>query len=343
MNKKVLVTGGTGFLGSYLVRQLIEKGYRVRVLKRSTSSLTLLEEVKDKVEWIDGDILDVISLEDAMQGIDQVYHCAAIVTFDPRRVNEMMQTNVEGTANVVNAALYEGIEKMVYVSSIAAIGRNKNVQQINEKSKWERSKENSNYAISKFLAEQEVWRGMAEGLDMAIVNPAVIIGSGYWNQTTVRLFKQVWDGLKFYPVGGTGFVDVRDVARMCLQLMESEILHERIIANGSNCSYRHFFSSIATALGKKVPYIQVTPLLQQIAWRLEWIRSKVTGASPLVTRESARQSARTYIYENDKSLELLHFEYTPLLQTIEETSKQLKVAAAKNFTPMYLPINMSHP
>lgn len=337
MNKKVLVTGGTGFLGSYLVRQLVKKGYQVRILKRTTSSLTLLEEVKNQVEWMDGDILDVISLEDAMEGIDQVYHCAAVVSFDPKRVDEMMQINVEGTANVVNAALYEGIEKMVYVSSIAAIGRNKNVQRISEKSKWERSKENSNYAISKFLAEQEVWRGMAEGLDMAIVNPAVIIGSGYWDQTTVRLFKQVWDGLKFYPIGSTGFVDVRDVARMCIQLMESEILHERIIANGENCSYRHFFSTIATQLGKKVPSIQVTPLLQEIAWRVEWLRSKITGSSPLVTKESARQSARTYIYENDKSLQLLNFQYTPLTQTIEETSQQLKAAASKNFAPMYLP------
>lgn len=287
---------------------------------------------------MEGDVLDVPFLEDAMDGVQQVYHSAALVSFDPRDVKRMMKVNVEGTANVVNTALFVGIEKLLHVSSVAAIGRVKHQKPISEQTKWQRSKYNSNYGISKFLAEQEAWRGYAEGLNVAMINPATILGSGFWDKSTVRLFKQVLDGLPFYPVGSTGYVDVRDVARMSIQLMESDVSGQRFIAMAENRTYLDFFTTVAKALNKRPPFIRVNPLIRHLAWRFEWLRSRLSSHRPIVTKETALQSARHNIYRNDKSQEILQFDYTPITQTIEEVSGQLLLAQQNNGAPMYLAI-----
>jgi len=233
----IFVSGGTGFLGSYLLRYLIQKDYtNIFALKRSDSSMALVASVQDKIKWIEGDILDVVLLEEIMEQVKLVYHCAAMVSFDPKDYNQLMQVNVEGTANMVNAALAAGVDKFLHVSSIAALGRNKNNSQVDEDSKWQRNKFNTNYSISKYLSEQEVWRGIHEGLNATIINPSTILGSGFWEKGTGQLFTQVMQGLKFYPQGTTGFVDVRDVARLMIIMMESETLSERVLANGDNLS-----------------------------------------------------------------------------------------------------------
>ena len=339
MNKKIFVTGGTGLLGSYLLRYLIKKGYtNVWALKRNTSSMSLVKEIEDQITWVEGDILDVPLLEEVMEDTYQVYHCAAIVSFNPKEFKEMMQVNQEGTANVVNMCLYRNVEKLVHVSSIAAIGRREKVINVSESNKWERSEYNSQYAISKYLAEQEAWRGWAEGLNVAIVNPSVIMGSGFWLQGPTRFFKQVWDGLRFYPIGSTGFVDVRDVARFMLTLMESDIVGERFILNGDNLTFRTVFSEIANAIHKPAPNIRVTNIMKSLAWRIEWLRSRLTGKKPMVTRDTANASMRTFLYENAKSLNTFNFTYTPILQTIRETGEQYLEAVEKDLQPMALPL-----
>lgn len=338
-DKQILVTGGTGFLGSYLLRYLVREGYtRVRALRRATSQMDLVAEVANKIEWVEGDVLDIFSLEDAMQGVQQVYHCAAVVSFDPRDYDQMRQVNVDGTANVVNAALAANIEKLVHVSSIAAIGRMKNQPIVTEQTKWERSHHNSEYAISKYLSENEVWRGMTEGLNVAVVNPSVILGAGRWEEGPLKFFKVVWKNFPFYTKGTTGFVDVRDVARFMLQLMESEASGERYILNGDNLTYQTIFAEIATHLNKKAPSIQVNPVIQQIAWRVEWLRSKLFGGRPLVTRETAATSMRSYFYENEKSRSDFDFEYTPIRQTIAESCRQFREAAENGFESRILPL-----
>ncbi|MEO6036912.1 MAG: SDR family NAD(P)-dependent oxidoreductase [Saprospiraceae bacterium] len=333
----ILVTGGTGFLGSYLLRMLVQRGLRVRALRRPESPTDLLQDVLDRVEWVAGDVTDVLSLEAAFEGVTHVFHCAAMVSFHPRDVHRMMQINVEGTANVVNLALDHQVQKLVHVSSIASLGRTKERPQLDETAKWVTSKANSHYAISKYLGEQEIWRGQAEGLSTAIVNPAIILGSGFWDLGSARFFKQIDGGLKFAPVGRSGFVDVRDVAAFMIRLMESEVSGERYILNAENMEFSHFFRLIADALHAKPPSIPVTPLLAEIAWRVEWLKEKILGAEPMVTKESARSSVSSFYYSPEKS-QAFGFQYRPLAQTVQETAAQFLQAKNKGLSPDILPI-----
>lgn len=325
LSKPLLITGATGFVGAHLTRLLVKKGYNnIVCMKRSNSSMDLVAEVADRVQWVVGDVRDVPFLEEILRGyhIQQIYHCAAIVSFDPRDREEMYQINATGTANIVDAALECGVEKLVYMSSIAAIGRVKSEQTVSENNKWQRSDLNTHYAISKYQAEQEVWRGVAEGLSAAIVNPSVILGAQFWEHGTGRLFQQVWTGLRFYTEGFTGYVDVRDVVRFMEKLMLSDIDNQRFILNGENWTYKKMFETIADTLGKKRATIAVTPFLSQVAWRVEWLKSIFTKKRSLITKETARTSATTFFFKNDKSLAAFpDFNYTPITQTIEETAQ----------------------
>jgi nucleoside-diphosphate-sugar epimerase len=239
---------------------------------------------------------------------------------------------------VVNISLDFGIEKLVHFSSISALGRTKEKRKIDENSAWQRNNLNSNYSISKYLAEQEVWRGIAEGLPAAILNPSVVIGSGVWNSGTAVMFREVWNGLKFYPTGATGFVDVRDVALIAIKLMESELLEERFLINNENISYQEFFSRIAQKLGKKPPAIKVSPLMKGLAWRLDWLRSTITGSRHLITRETANLVSRSFYYDNAKSVETFGYRYIPLEKTISDTASQFiesqKQGKPYNFLPL---------
>ncbi|MCB0533105.1 MAG: SDR family NAD(P)-dependent oxidoreductase [Lewinellaceae bacterium] len=334
---KILVTGATGFVGSYLVRLLVQQGYDVRAIRRGESPMDLVRDVADKVEWVEADVTDIVALEAAFSDVTQVFHCAAMVSFHPKDVRRMRQINVEGTANMVNLALHFGVQHFVHVSSIAAFGRSKERPLLDENSKWIQSKGNSQYAISKYLSEQEVWRAHAEGMHVAIVNPSVIFGSGFWEVGTGRVFKQVYQGLKFWSVGHTGIVDVRDVARFMLLAMEQKINGERFILNAENIGFRELFFKVADALGAKRPFVKVTPLLAEIAWRVEWLKEKLLGTEPIVTRESARASISSFQYANNKSLRVPGFSYRPIDQTIQETAEQFLDAAKDGFGARVLP------
>ena len=329
---RILVTGATGFLGSYLVRLLVSEGFtQVRAMKRANSPMDLVAEVADKVEWVEGDIMDVPLLETVMDGCQKVYHCAAVVTQPKTNIPQMMRINIEGTANVVNVANYRNVDKLLHVSSIAALGRHKKEQELDEENHWIRNEFNTDYGISKYLGEQEVWRGMAEGLNAVVINPSVIIGSAYWNRGTAKIFETVWKGLKFYPPGTTGFVDVRDVAQMCLQLMEGDYQDLRVIANADNLNYKTFFGMVAKALGKKPPSIAATPLMSALAWRLDWLRAKLTGGHHVITKTRVQQTSCTYHYNNTLSKTLLGFKYRPMEETVGDTGKQFLEKGGKDF------------
>lgn len=333
----VLVTGGTGFVGSYLLRLLAQRGWRVRALRRPDSPMDLVQDLAAQVEWFEADVTDIVALEDAFEGVTHVCHCAAMVSFHPRDKQRMMQVNVEGTANIVNLALDFGVKKLVHVSSIAAIGRTKERPDLDEQSKWVTSKNNSQYAISKYLGEQEAWRGHFEGLPTAIVNPAIILGSGFWDSGSARFFKQLDAGLPFWPIGRSGFVDVRDVAQFMLLLLEGDVVGERFILNAQNMPYRDFFNQIAQALGRKPPRIRVAPWLSEVAWRVEWLKEKLLGVPPIVTKESARSSVSQFRYDNQKSLGLSGFSYRPLADTVRETAAQYLMAKSSGAKSGVLP------
>lgn len=335
---RILVTGATGFVGSYLLRYLLKKGYQnITALKRSGSNLDLVNDIYDKINWVECDVLDLLGLEDIIAEVELVYHCAAMVSFTAKERKLMVQVNAEGTANVVNLCLAGNVKKMVHVSSIAAIGRVKQGTTINEQSKWEHSKYNTYYAISKYAAEREVWRGMAEGLNAVIINPSMILGAGRWEDGPQTFFKLLWNNLSFYPLGVNGFVDVRDVAQMMIQLMESDISDQRYICSADNLAYRQLMKLIAEKLGKKPPTVPVQPYMNAIAWRWEWLKSTITGQAPAVTKETAYHSSRIFYYENKKSIKELKFAYRPLEQTIEETVEQFQKAAKQDFETRVFP------
>jgi nucleoside-diphosphate-sugar epimerase len=319
MQPVVLLTGGTGFLGSYILERLVRSGRVVRALKRQTSPMGLVADLP--VQWVEGDINDLGALEDAFEGVTHVIHSAAMVSFHPKDARQMSQINVDGTANVVNMCLDKGVRHLIHVSSIAALGRSKDRLVLDEASKWVDSPDNTRYAISKYRAEQEVWRGDAEGLPIAIVNPSVILGGGFWHTGTSRLFQQVDGGLPFYSSGRSGFVDVRDVADFVMLLLDSGMTGERFVLSAENWTFESLFSNIAAALDAPKPYVRVTPWIAEVAWRVEWLKEQLLRTEPVVTRESARASLNQYTYENSKSLSIPGFAYRPLDQTILETAK----------------------
>jgi nucleoside-diphosphate-sugar epimerase len=318
----IFVTGATGLVGSHLITALVEKGLAVRALYRKAIPVF---KGAEKVEWVKGDILDVTSLNEALNGVTHVYHCAAIVAFSPNQAHAMLHANVEGTDNVVNACIQHRIQKLVYVSSVAALGRIRQDAPVDETMNWTPETSNSVYGKSKYLAEMEVWRGMGEGLQVAVVNPVIILGAGDWNKGSSEIFKSAYDEFPWYTKGVSGFVDVLDVIDAMQLLMESTIQGQRYIISGANLPYREIFTRIATAFQKRPPYKKVTPLLAAIVWRLEAIKGFITGKTPLLTKETAATAQAVVYFDNSKFLKAFpQFNYRNIEETIERTCKELK-------------------
>ncbi|MCY7421817.1 MAG: NAD-dependent epimerase/dehydratase family protein [Chitinophagaceae bacterium] len=319
---KVFVTGGTGLVGSNLIKELISQGKSVTAIHRGTIPSHLLH---DSVQWIKGDILDIIALEEAMPGMDEVYHCAAIVSFNPARRTEMFKINVEGTANVVNAAINCGVKKLLFVSSVAALGRIRKDQVIDEMMHWTKETSNSDYGKSKYLAEMEVWRGMGEGLEAVIINPVIILGAADWNKGSAGMFKSAYNEFPWYTEGSGGFVDVNDVVKAMVLLMDSEVSDQRFIISAENQTYHRVFSLMAKAFGKKPAYKKVTPFLANVIWRMEAVKGFFSGSDPLLTKETANTALTKVAFDNTRMLsQLPQFTYTPLEETIDRVCKEIK-------------------
>lgn len=319
----VLVTGASGLLGSSLIQELLTNKQPVRALYRSAKSTLPYQE---EVEWVQGDILDVTRLEEVMQGVRQVYHCAAIVSFSSDRIDDIYKTNVEGTANIVNAALNAGVKKLLHVSSVAALGKAKNGEAVSESSQWEEDNSASIYGKTKHLAEMEVWRGVGEGLDAVVINPSIILGSGDWTEGSSRLFKTAYDEFPWYTDGITGFVDVLDVAKAAFLLMNSETNAERFIINAANIPYRELFDMMADGFGKKRASRKVTPLIASLIWRTEQMRHFFFGSRPFLTKETAANAQAKRYFDNTKLQHFLPlFHYKPLQQTVSRICNDYKL------------------
>jgi dihydroflavonol-4-reductase len=279
------------------------------------------------VIWQQADLLDIFTADEVMEGITDVYNCAAIVSFNPARKEEILHTNTAITCNVVDAALQAGIRKLVHISSVAALGRSSvSTKEITEEAQWEESNVNSAYGMSKYGAEMEVWRGMGEGLNAAILNPGIILGeplmlSG-WDDGSAKLLQVAWNEFPFYTRGINAFVDIADVISAATMLMESDISAERFILSAGNFSYQQIFTLMAQSLNRKVPAIHAGPALTGLVWRWEAIKGSFTSTSPTITRETARNAQTKCYYNNNKLREMLpQFQYTPMQETINRMSK----------------------
>jgi nucleoside-diphosphate-sugar epimerase len=316
-----LVTGATGIVGSRIAFDLLSAGMAVRAMRRSQSDVDFIsrvfhfynpaqaEALLQRLEWIQADVCDVPSLEDAMQSVDTVYHCAALVSYSPRDVRALVKTNVEGTANVVNAALYAGVRRLCHVSSVAALGKPRHGGAITEKNWLKKQSGTSTYGLTKHLAELEVWRGASEGLSAVAVNPSIILGPAKAHQSSGQLMSLFKKGIGYYPPGSAGFVDVRDVSAMAIALAHSAAESERYILNAASVPYQHMLVEAAKITGNQPPAFAVRPWMLEVAWRAAALAGYITGAKPAITRETARAASVAHQYSNEKVIKQLGMQF----------------------------------
>lgn len=325
----ILVTGATGLVGAHLVLHLSQNENAIRAIYRNPKNIEktkALFQLYDKshlfdtIEWIQADILDIPSLEIAFQNIDYVYHCAACISFNPKDENQLRNVNIQGTANIVNFCIDKKVQKLCHVSSIAALGDLAPYEKIiTETTEWNPEKFHSDYAISKYGAEMEVWRGQQEGLQVVIVNPGVIFGAGFWNQGSGAFFTSVQKGFPFYTNGTSGYVSVTDVVSIMKKLMESAICGERFIVVSENKSYKEIIYSIADKINAKKPTIEAKPWLLNIAWRLDWFLSKIIRTDRKISKYAAQSLQNTDEISNEKITTTLNYSF----QTVEETLNEV--------------------
>lgn len=315
----ILVTGGTGFLGSTLIRQLLARGHQLRATKRDSSFIPSDIADHHHIQWVTADINNFFELKDAFEGVTEVYHGAALVSFEPSEKKTLLKVNAEGTAHIVNLCIQHNA-RLLHISSVAAIGEPKpGTTEADENDIWEFDGTQHGYSISKYESEMEVWRGIVEGLNAVIINPSLIIGQQAGHESTGAIFKLLKGGLRYYTTGSVGLVDVDDVARAAIVLMEREdIQAERFIISNTNMGYRELFSICANYMGIPAPSKNATRAMLGIAWRAVKVMSWFTGKKPGLTRDTAHSSLMKQAFSNTKFRERLNFTYKPLEKTLKE-------------------------
>jgi dihydroflavonol-4-reductase len=317
----ILVTGATGFLGSYLAKALIRKGEKVRAFKRAQSRFDLLGDFAQQIEWVEADLLDITSIEAAMDGVEKIYHCAGVFSPTHSQRENAMLTHAEGTANLFNIALDKKVKKVLHVSSTIALGLPLNGATIDENYYSPADKLRFDYFKGKRYAELEAWRANAEGLNVVIVNPGGLFGAGYWDHQPLNMFPLVYNGLKFYTEGSNGFLDVRDASEVMIQLMEADTNGERFILISENILLKDLLNKIADALKVERPKYKVSKALSALAWRYEYTRSTVMNKTPNFTADDMRIARIAFNYSNAKVISTTGQMFRPLSQTIAETAQ----------------------
>ncbi|WP_297334659.1 NAD-dependent epimerase/dehydratase family protein [Flavobacterium sp.] len=334
----ILVTGGTGLVGAHLLLQLTEGSMPVRALYRTEAGKAKTrnlfahhgkEALFEKISWAQGDITDIPSLEEAFGGITHVYHCAALISYDPADEELLRKVNIEGTANIVNLALAYGCRKLCHVSSVAALGDPKEEETvITEETEWNPEVKHSDYGISKHGAEMEVWRGLQEGLETVMVNPALIFGYGFWKQGSGTIFKTIDEGHYFYTKGNCGVIAAEDVATVMVQLMQSSIAGEKYTLVAEHMPIKELFDTIANGMGKRRPPVNASRLMTSVAWRFDWLISKLLRRKRVITRFVARVSHNKTYYSTEKINSTLQLNFKEPKAYIKELAAQY--AQAKN-------------
>ncbi|QKG57796.1 NAD-dependent epimerase/dehydratase family protein [Hymenobacter sp. BRD128] len=337
----IFVTGGTGLIGSFVLQELRARGLAVRALYRGSAPPTL---APTGIEWVQGDLVDSTLLVHALSAeVTHVFHCAGLVSYAPQDEDALLQVNVEGTAAIVDACLLHPGIRLGYVSSVAALGQpavepagNNSATPLllDETATWDLGASHPAYATSKYLAELEVWRGIAEGLRAVIVNPSIVLGPGDWRRSSTRLLRYAYDEHRFYTQGQLNFVDVRDVTVQLVRLTLDlpELPAARYILNGSLCPLGEFLTDMATALGRRPPTVAVPDWAAEVIWRLEQVRAMLTGARPLITRDTARAGRQPVLYDARKAEHTTGLSFRPLAETIAWLAETTKTNLAAHPT-----------
>ncbi|OUJ75115.1 NAD-dependent epimerase/dehydratase family protein [Hymenobacter crusticola] len=319
----IFVTGGSGLVGSFLLPALLAQGHKVRALYRQQIPAILGSE---KIDWVQGDLRDTLALRQALAGVTHVFHCAGLVSYAPQDEQALQQANVEGTMAVVDACLEQPGIRLCHVSSVAALGANTKEPEeekpssefLDENAKWDLGAEHPAYATSKYLAELEVWRGISEGLAAVIVNPSVILGPADWARSSTRLFRYAYQEHAFYTPTTLNLVDVRDVVEGMLRLtLHTTISGERYILNAGALPLQEFLQQAAACFHKKAPTVAVPNWAAELIWRLEHVRAVLTGARPLITKDTARAGRRATTYDTTKVQKATGLTFRPLTETIQ--------------------------
>lgn len=329
----ILVTGSTGLVGSHLLYKLINDKEKVRAIYRNEEKLKNVKNVFScytdnyeplfqAIEWVQADILDIPALSEAFQDVSYVYHCAAFVSFEPDKYHLLRKINIEGTSNIVNMSLSNGIKKLCYVSSIASLGSILKNKLINEHSTWNPEADNNVYAITKYGAEMEVWRATQEGLDVVIVNPGVILGAGIWHYGSGSLFTKARKGFKYYTSGTVGLVDIVDVVSIMTKLLKSDIKNERFVLVSENWTYKQFLQVMSKAVNAMPPKKPIKLWMLQLAWKFDWLMHKLTGKRRQLTRHLVNSISTKKNYSNEKIKAYLTIEFKPVEQSIIEVGNQ---------------------
>ncbi|OAD46269.1 NAD-dependent epimerase/dehydratase family protein [Polaribacter atrinae] len=329
----ILVTGGTGLVGAHLLYHLLKNDEKIRAIYRSEERIKKVQQVFSyytddaaalisKIEWFKADITDVPSMIPAFIGVEKVYHCAAFISFNPKDYREMRKVNIHGTAIIVNLAIDAKVNKICFVGSIASVGDSLKGELITEENEWNPESDNSGYSITKFGAEMEIWRASQEGVDVVIVNPGVILGSGFFAAGSGKIFSQVYNGLKYYTEGVTGFVGVKDVVDAMIKLMNSSVKNEHFILVSENKSFKEIFFSIADAFGKKRPTNNIKPWQTAIFWKVSWVLSLVSRKEPLLSKYSARSAHSVSKYSSEKIKKTIPFQFEKIDTVIKEVSQK---------------------
>lgn len=325
----ILVTGGTGLVGSHLLYKLASSNEKIRAIYRNEQKLQNVKNVFscytqdyktlfDVIEWVKADILDIPSLTNAFKDITYVYHCAALVSFEPHKHASLRKVNIEGTANIVNICISNNIKKLCYVSSIATLGNTINNEHITEKTIWNPETDHNSYAITKYGAEMEVWRATQEGLDAVIVNPGVILAAGIWNEGSGSLFKKAHKGLTYYSSGSVALVSIEDVVSIMIALLKSDIKNERFIVVSENWTFKKFLQMLSKSVNKTPPKKLAPSWLLQMLWRLDWLKYSLTGRPRKLTKQlSISLSSETY-YSNEKIKSTLNYEFASIDEAISK-------------------------
>ncbi len=313
----IAITGANGLLGNFILKKFMDEKVPAIGLKRINSDLSFIDEDLRNIEWRNADINDSNTLLESLKDVDTVIHAAAVVSFDARAKEKIYNTNVEGTRNVVNACLSLGVRHLIFISSVAALGRKKGQTEIDETNQWTESDLNSDYAKSKYLSELEVFRGQEEGLKISIVNPSVILAPANANKSSAQVFQYVQKERPFYVDGDINYVDVRDVAEMVFKLYSEKITGEKFIGSAGQVALKELMDQIAIRLNKKSPYIKINSSLLQVAAWIEEMRCRITGSEAVISRQSVKMPKEKFVYRNEKSINRLKIKYRPLAETLD--------------------------